>query len=149
MAELKGTGEVYIEIRQENGKPVFTLKDNTTEGAVLFVPNDDGFELQAKKGTYTFFYEAVGFEFAADAVTFLSTAHRNLAWVRPNDDPHVVAMSDLNFVTADQIVEFFLNPAEPFHALFTRQNPIDPTVLNLPDPPLALAAQDLTASVAA
>jgi hypothetical protein len=140
MGDPQGSGEVYIDILLDGGNPVFTEKDNTTQGAVVFELTADGFVLKAKRGTYTFYYQALNFEFHIDAVTWESSAHRNLAWIRPNDDPHFVAMSNLNFVSIDQIVDFLLNPADEFANLF--QRPIDPTVLNNPDPPLALARRE-------
>jgi hypothetical protein len=150
MDEQKGTGEVYIDIELTGEGPVFTEKANTTNGAVVFLPQSPAigtFELKANLGTYTFFFEALHFEFAVDAVTFESDFHRNLAWVRPTDDTHVVAMSDLNFVTVEQIVDFFLNPSEAFRSLFAK--PIDPTIINNPDPPAAAAQEGLRKAVAA
>ena len=148
MPENLGTGEVYISIElQTGGQTKYALVKNDTGGAVVYEETEDGFKLTAKKGSYTFYYLALNFDFGIDAVLWESEFHFNLAWIRPTEDKRKVAMSNLNFVGFDQTVDFLLIPSDDFSGLFRR--PIDPTILNLPEPPTVLAVEDFKESVAA
>ena len=146
MDELKGSGEVVIEIYLVGQQAFFREKSNTTNGAVVSsLTPDGGFELTADLGTYAFNFVAIDFTFDTPAITWDGVAPQNLAWSQPGDKE--VVMSDLNFVTSEQTVTFSFNPAPEFAHLISKR--IDPTVINNPDPPQALAAGDLKESVAA
>lgn len=140
-----GTGEVRIDVKVIGGVPNFTETFNNTNGAVTFQQGDGQLTLTAKPGSYTFFYTSVEFTWAIDAVTWLSDFHKNLAWILTDDRTQVV-MSNLNFVPVKQTVEFNLNPAPELAEVLLLLRPIDPTIINDPQPAFQeIAAEELAA----
>ena len=131
-------GGVWITITWDGSQYSFAQTSNTTGGAVTFATAGQSFGLKADLGIYAFIFTASGFQFSGDAVTWADPgANRNLTWMLK--DHSQFAISNINFVTNDQSVVFTINPDNS-----GGQNlpPIDPTVLNVPDPGgvLAIAA---------
>ena len=130
-------GEVWITITWQDGGYVYKEAGNSTGGSVVFEPEDQGFQLTAEQGIYAFTFIAVNFEFSVDAVVWAQPgANRNLTWA--SKDKTQFAMTNINYVTNNQTVSFTINPDNGSNNALSLP-PIDPTVLNVPDPPNPLA----------
>ncbi len=133
-------GEVWIEITAQAGGYDYKETGNTTEGSVVFEPEDKGFMLTADPGIYAFTFIAVNFEFAVNAVAWAQPGgNRNLTWA--SKDRTEFAMTNINYVKADQAVSFTINPAGDATTNGVLLPPIDPTILNVPDPPNPMAME--------
>jgi hypothetical protein len=138
-------GEVWIEITAQDGGYLYKETGNTTEGSVVFELDNQGFMLTADQGIYAFTFIAVNFDFSVNAVVWAQPgANRNLTWA--SKDKTQFAMTNINYVKNDQTVSFTIIP-ENTSDTGVILPPIDPTILNVPDPPKVELAQKRMASL--
>jgi hypothetical protein len=137
--QIMANGEFQVTITaQSGGGYTFVGNDISTQGAVtLALDGNGGFALTAAQGIYAFIFSASNFQFADPALTWSQpSANRNLTWM--SKDNTLFAVTNINFVTNQQSVNFTINPDQgtsidvniPAGSLL----PIDPTVLNNPLP---------------
>lgn len=134
------SGELDITITAVNTNGVYTYQytvtsDTTSGGATFTAEGQGGFQLTTQApGIYAFVFTAKNFQFSNPAMTWSDPgANRNLTWM--SNGPNQFAISDINYNSSKQSVGFTINPPviDSDNGAVTLP-PIDPTVLNVPDP---------------
>ncbi|HYX22704.1 MAG TPA: hypothetical protein VFC23_01020 [Thermoanaerobaculia bacterium] len=139
-----GELEITITAVEANGTVTYsyTVTSDTTGGAATFTAEaQGGFQLTTQApGIFSFVFTASNFQFSNPAMTWNDPgANRNLTWM--SNGSNQFAIADINYTPNQQPVSFTINPSTNSSDVSGAVTlpPIDPTVLNVPDPGGALA----------